>query len=102
MHMPTYEYKCKDCGKEFEVFKSIKDESLPACPECNSHNTSRLISATSFILKGSGWYMTDYGNKHSPSSNPAPKDETGTTDKPKESKPAEKPAKESKAESKTA
>lgn len=64
--MPTYEYKCNDCGKDFEVFKSIKDESLPVCPECNSNNVSRLISSTNFILKGSGWYITDYGNKHSP------------------------------------
>ncbi len=65
--MPTYEYKCNACGNTFEVFKSIKDETVPDCPECGSNDVTRLISATSFILKGSGWYMTDYGNKHSPS-----------------------------------
>ena len=66
--MPTYEYRCNACGNTFEVFKSIKDETVPECPKCGSNDVTRLISATSFILKGSGWYMTDYGNKHSPSS----------------------------------
>ena len=76
--MPTYEYKCNACGKEFEVFRSITDESLPTCPGCGSKDVVRLISATSFILKGSGWYMTDYGNKHSSSSdNKPPKKDSG-------------------------
>jgi len=64
--MPIYEYKCQKCGKEFEELQRITDPSLPSCPFCNGPVT-KLLSLSSFQLKGSGWYATDYGNRKSES-----------------------------------
>ena len=63
--MPTYEYKCSACGHQFEEFQKITDDALTDCPECKKPEVKRLISATSFQLKGSGWYKTDYGSSGS-------------------------------------
>ena len=57
--MPIYEYRCQKCG-EFEFMQKITDTPLKKCPKCRSKVT-KLISNTSFQLKGSGWYVTDYG-----------------------------------------
>ncbi len=60
--MPIYEYKCETCGREFELFKSITDNGKPCCKFCDGP-VKKLISRSSFHLKGSGWYVTDYGGK---------------------------------------
>ncbi|MFH1080398.1 MAG: zinc ribbon domain-containing protein [Pseudomonadota bacterium] len=65
--MPIYEYKCKKCGKEYEIFQSITDSSRTSCKFCKGP-TQKLISRTTFHLKGSGWYATDYGGKKAPAS----------------------------------
>lgn len=57
--MPIYEYQCATCGV-FEVTQRITEDSLKKCPTCN-HKVQKLISNTSFQLKGTGWYITDYG-----------------------------------------
>ena len=62
--MPIYEYHCSNCGKEFELFKPITDRTDPACKFCNGP-VRKLISRSSFHLKGSGWYVTDYAKKGS-------------------------------------
>jgi putative FmdB family regulatory protein len=59
--MPIYEYRCTKCG-QFEIMQRITDRPLTRCPACQSKVT-KLISNTSFQLKGSGWYMTDYARK---------------------------------------
>lgn len=59
--MPIYEYACGSCGYEWEEMQKIKDDPLSTCPDCNAAQAHRLISRTSFVLKGSGWYVTDYG-----------------------------------------
>ena len=56
--MPIYEYKCDKCGV-FEVTQRITEGPLKKCPTCKS-KVERIISSTSFVLKGSGWYATDY------------------------------------------
>ena len=58
--MPIYEYQCKK-GHEFVVEQSMKAAPVRKCPECKS-TCKRLISATSFILKGSGWAKDGYGS----------------------------------------
>ena len=59
--MPTYEYRCDNCGHEFETFQSIKDGALRKCPECGKLKLQRLIGTGAGILfKGSGFYETDY------------------------------------------
>jgi putative FmdB family regulatory protein len=59
--MPIYEYACEHCGV-FEEMQRITDPSLAKCPKCK-RKVRRLISQTSFQLKGSGWYVTDYARK---------------------------------------
>lgn len=62
--MPTYDYKCNDCGHIFEIFHNITEIPDITCGKCNSNNIERKISLGSgFILKGSGFYTTDYKRK---------------------------------------
>jgi putative FmdB family regulatory protein len=58
--MPIYEYECEKCNKRFEVFQKITDPPLTSCECGQTGGLKKLISNTSFILKGSGWYATDY------------------------------------------
>ncbi len=58
--MPVYEYQCKDCGRVEEVFQKISDPVCTICSNCKGR-LNKLISQSSFHLKGSGWYVTDYG-----------------------------------------
>jgi putative FmdB family regulatory protein len=59
--MPTYEYKCNNCGHKFEKFHSITSPAIRKCPECGKNAVERLISAGGgLIFKGSGFYITDY------------------------------------------
>lgn len=59
--MPIYEYECLDCGKQCEVIQKFDDDPLSGCPDCGGH-MHKLISHTSFVLKGKGWYVTDYAS----------------------------------------
>ena len=59
--MPIYEYRCEKCG-DFEVTQRITEDPLKKCPTCK-RKVSKLMSSTSFQLKGSGWYVTDYARK---------------------------------------
>ena len=62
--MPNYDYRCSECGHEFEVFQSIKDKPKKRCPCCRKHKLMRLIGPGGGILfKGSGFYQTDYRSK---------------------------------------
>jgi putative FmdB family regulatory protein len=58
--MPIYEYHCEKCVKNFEAVQKISDAPLSECPQCKSEKVKKVISRTSFQLKGSGWYATDY------------------------------------------
>jgi len=58
--MPIYEYQCQNCGRIEEVFQKVSEPALSTCPECRG-TLDKLISQSSFHLKGSGWYVTDYG-----------------------------------------
>jgi putative FmdB family regulatory protein len=61
--MPIYEYHCEKCG-DFDVMQKITAKPLRKCPTCKSKVT-KLMSNTAFQLKGTGWYVTDYGGKKS-------------------------------------
>lgn len=58
--MPIYEYQCEACGAHLEKLQKISDPVLKDCPECNEASLKKMISATSFRLKGTGWYETDF------------------------------------------
>jgi putative FmdB family regulatory protein len=60
--LPIYEYRCENCGHQFEIIQKFSDSPLELCEKCQGH-LSKLISQTSFQFKGSGWYVTDYANK---------------------------------------
>ncbi len=59
--MPIYEYQCRKCG-QFETMRKISEPPLKRCPTC-AGKVTKLMSNTSFQLKGSGWYVTDYARK---------------------------------------
>ncbi|KAA0210303.1 MAG: zinc ribbon domain-containing protein [Ignavibacteriaceae bacterium] len=61
--MPTYDYRCENCGHKMEAFQPIKDDPLTLCPNCNTNSLKRIIGAgAGLIFKGSGFYLTDYKN----------------------------------------
>jgi putative FmdB family regulatory protein len=60
--MPVYEYQCKACDHEFEREQRISDDPVKKCPSCKAMKVKRLISQTSFVLKGGGWYGDLYSS----------------------------------------
>lgn len=58
--MPVYEYECGTCGGRFEVLQKFSDPEVSVCKLCNASPVKKLLSPTAFVLKGSGWYATDY------------------------------------------
>ena len=60
--MPIYEYRCLDCEHEFERMQKFSDPPLEVCPSCDGA-VQKLISRSTFHLKGDGWYVTDYARK---------------------------------------
>jgi len=57
--MPIYEYKCTKCHEQFEVIQKFSDDPLEKCELCGG-KLKKLITNTSFVLKGTGWHVTDY------------------------------------------
>jgi putative FmdB family regulatory protein len=60
--MPTYGYRCRSCGHEFEVLQRMSDPPLKTCPKCAGELAKKVYSA-GIIYKGSGYYTTDYKGK---------------------------------------
>ncbi len=86
--MPMYHYRCRNCGYEYEIQQRISDSALTDCPNCQTAGLERVISASGgFILKGTGFYNTDYKNapaaKSDTPSTAAPKSDTPKSDAPK-------------------
>lgn len=71
--MPIYEYNCQDCKQIFEEWQKDYEERDIPCPVCGG-NASRIISSTSFVLKGGGWYASGYNSASASgaSADPAP------------------------------
>jgi putative FmdB family regulatory protein len=78
--MPIYEYECTRCGATAEVFQKLSDKPLQKCKHC-SGKLHKLISQSSFQLKGTGWYVTDYANKTGSASAKQKKEEKKSSDK---------------------
>jgi len=66
--MPIYEYECDKCGYAFEREQSISDPPVKTCPKCRSRKVTKLISRSSFVLKGGGWYADGYSDSKNDSS----------------------------------
>lgn len=58
--MPLYEYECSSCGGRFEAIQKFSDPVLSQCRLCNAEGIRKVLTAPAFVLKGSGWYVTDY------------------------------------------
>jgi len=58
--MPTYQYRCSECQKEFEEFQSISDPPITICPACGGRTERVITGGAGLIFKGSGFYITDY------------------------------------------
>jgi putative FmdB family regulatory protein len=79
--MPIYEYECTQCGRIEEAWQKFSDKPLKTCKHC-SGRLHKIVSQSSFHLKGTGWYVTDYANKSKTS---APQKKGKKVDKPAES-----------------
>jgi len=75
--MPTYEYQCQACGEQLDIMQKMSDPVLTDCPKCGKSALQKLISASSFQLKGAGWYVTDYSNKSKQPAEASAKAESG-------------------------
>ena len=96
--MPIYEYECQACGHRFEEWQKMADEPIKVCPKCAAPKVEKLISHTSFQLKGGGWYSDLYSSQKPGSatstsesggekaSAAASSDKASSTPKPSESK----------------
>lgn len=86
--MPTYDYKCLECGTQFELFQNMTEDPIQECPDCNG-KVKRLIGAgAGLIFKGSGFYTTDYrGDNYKEA---AKKDKAPSSGDSKESKSGDK------------
>jgi putative FmdB family regulatory protein len=95
--MPTYEYKCPECGTEFEVFQKITAKPGAKCPGCGAKAERQLSAGAGLVFKGSGFYITDYKRagekKPDTAEKPAAKGETksGGAEAPKPAKPETRP-----------
>ena len=89
--MPTYEYICDNCGKQFDAFQSIKAEPLKKCPQCGKNTLRRLISGgAGLIFKGSGFYITDYKHQNGENYKPLSRKTKETKDTKSEKTTSEK------------
>ena len=92
--MPIYEYECPKCGHHEEIWQKITDSPLSKCASCKG-KMKKLMSQSTFHLKGTGWYVTDYASKRN-----VKEEKKETPPKEKEAKPvkakdsSEKPKKE--------
>lgn len=64
--MPIYEYQCEHCGQSTEFIQKLSDAPHVTCPLCGQDALKKTVSRTSFQLKGSGWYVTDFKDKNKP------------------------------------
>ncbi|MFQ5914651.1 MAG: FmdB family zinc ribbon protein [Nitrospinota bacterium] len=82
--MPIYEYTCAACGHGFERMQKVADPPARKCPSCGRLKAQRMISRTSFVLKGDGWYATDYASKGRKADARAESESNGKTGRPPE------------------
>ena len=101
--MPTYEYECAACHRVFEIRQRISEPPLTTCDVCGGA-VHRLLSAAPFILKGEGWYVTDYPSESrkkareaEKSSSSSTSDSSSQSEMKSESKPTESKSSESKS-----
>lgn len=92
--MPTYHYRCADCGHSFDFFQRFSEDPLTTCPECEG-TIRRVLQPVGIVFKGSGWYVNDNRKSESSTSSPAASPSSasngGEKSKSAETKPEAKP-----------
>ncbi len=71
--MPTYQYRCRDCGHSFDIVQKMSDDTLTHCPKCGG-DLRKVFAPPAISFKGSGFYATDHGKKAKPSGGEKKKD----------------------------
>ena len=61
--MPIYSYLCSSCGFSKDILQKLSDKPISICPECHKSSFEKQLTAAGFVLKGSGWYVTDFKNQ---------------------------------------
>ncbi len=103
--MPTYDYKCLDCGREVEYFHRMSEPPITICPNCQGRLTRLVSAGAGLIFKGSGFYITDYKKKNGSVGSAAKAKSNGETtpktnsEKSETAAPTEKSSGESKSSS---
>mgnify|MGYP001276997920 CR=1 FL=1 len=77
--MPTYEYRCRDCGHSFDIVQKMSDDALTHCPECGGE-LRKVFAPPAISFKGSGFYATDHGKKSKTSASGDAKKDSGPKD----------------------
>ena len=95
--MPTYAYRCQNCGSEFEKVQKFADAPVKKCPVCGKGPVRRQFQATAIVFKGSGWYATDHRSP-SGAGNGSAQDKADKTEKAEKSEKSDKGDKPEKAE----
>ncbi len=78
--MPTYQYRCSDCGHEFDQYQKFSESALTVCPSCNG-SIRRVIQPVGVVFKGSGWYINDSKKSENGSAAAPKKTEAGVAEK---------------------
>ena len=101
--MPTYEYRCPECGTDFEKFQKMSDEPVAECPACGASSQRRLSAGAGLLFKGSGFYITDYrGEGYKKAAEADKGGSSSSSDKKSDAKPAADSKPAAKSESKPA
>ncbi len=98
--MPTYKYRCKECGHEFEVRQRMSDKPLTKCPECGGR-IRRVLGSVGVVFKGSGFYVTDNRSANGKGRVQTTEKSSDTADKGKEEGQKEKSDKSDKPDKKS-
>jgi putative FmdB family regulatory protein len=99
--MPTYEYRCAECGNEFEQFGRMSDPPVQECPQCHAQAQRKISGGAGLVFKGSGFYITDYRGEGYKKAAESDKSGGGSSSS-SESKPESSGGSASKADSKPA
>ena len=99
--MPIYEYACAACGHQFEEWQKITDKPVKTCPKCKAKKVEKLISQTSFTLKGGGWYSDLYGSSKPAGGSSDSKSESSSSESKSDKADKKSESKSEKSESKS-
>ena len=104
LKVPTYGYRCTNCGHQFEIFQRMSDDALKICLSCSQSTLKKILYPIGVAFKGSGFYSTDYkgaGKSSSSSEKTSPENGSGASEKSKSDSVKSEPKSESKPESKS-